>query len=97
MHLEANGIKALTAISRRLAAGVMSNGLYAQRVLLHDTQGEPAAGHGWTVPLKRRSWSPCLTASSEVSWLPTGHLLHTHAHMAAVTAAGGGHCSTHHH
>jgi hypothetical protein len=38
--LEANGLKALTAISRRLAAGVMSQGLYAQRVMLHDTDGE---------------------------------------------------------
>jgi hypothetical protein len=40
VRLEANGIKALTAISRRLAANVMSQGLYAQRVMLHDTEGE---------------------------------------------------------
>jgi hypothetical protein len=40
VRLEANGLKALTAISRRLAAGVMSQGLYAQRVMLHDTDGE---------------------------------------------------------
>lgn len=39
MRLEANGLKALTAISRRLAANVMAQGLYAQRVMLHDTDG----------------------------------------------------------
>lgn len=40
VRLEANGLKALTAISRKLAAGALAEGLYAQHVLLHDTESE---------------------------------------------------------
>jgi hypothetical protein len=35
-----NGLKAVAAISRDLAAGVVGSGLYANKVLLHDTLGE---------------------------------------------------------
>jgi hypothetical protein len=35
-----NGLKAVAAISRELAGRVVSEGLYASKVLLHDTQGE---------------------------------------------------------
>lgn len=40
VRLEMNGLKAVAAISRQLAADVVSSGLYANKVLLHDTQGE---------------------------------------------------------
>uniref|UniRef100_A0A383WJX5 FAD-binding domain-containing protein n=1 Tax=Tetradesmus obliquus TaxID=3088 RepID=A0A383WJX5_TETOB len=45
VRLEANGLKALTAISRRLAANVMAQGLYAQRVMLHDTDAGTLITH----------------------------------------------------
>jgi hypothetical protein len=40
VRLEMNGLKAIAAISRELAGRVMSEGLYAHKVLLHDTIGE---------------------------------------------------------
>lgn len=40
VRLEMNGLKAVAAISRDLAAGVVGSGLYANKVLLHDTLGE---------------------------------------------------------
>jgi hypothetical protein len=40
VRLEMNGLKAVAAISRELAGRVVSEGLYASKVLLHDTQGE---------------------------------------------------------
>lgn len=40
VRLEMNGLKAIAAISRELAGRVVSEGLYANKVLLHDTQGE---------------------------------------------------------
>lgn len=39
VRLEMNGLKAIAAISRDLAGKVVSEGLYANKVLLHDTQG----------------------------------------------------------
>lgn len=39
VRIEMNGVKALAAISRSLAGSVVSKGLYANKVLLHDTQG----------------------------------------------------------
>lgn len=40
VRLEPNAIRALTAISRRLAASVLAEGSSAQHVTLHDMQGE---------------------------------------------------------
>jgi hypothetical protein len=40
VRLEMNGLKAIAAISRELAGRVMSEGLYAHKVLLHDTIGK---------------------------------------------------------
>lgn len=40
VRVEMNGLKAIAAISRSLAAEVVSEGLYANKVLLHDTLGE---------------------------------------------------------
>jgi hypothetical protein len=40
VRLEMNGLKAIAAISRELAGRVVSEGLYANKVLLHDTQGD---------------------------------------------------------
>lgn len=43
VRLEMNGLKAAAAISRELAADVVAKGLYANKVLLHDTLGALAA------------------------------------------------------
>lgn len=40
VRLEMNGLKAIAAISKDLAGRVVSEGLYANKVLLHDTIGE---------------------------------------------------------
>lgn len=53
VRLEANGLKALTAISRKIAAGVLSEGVYAQHVLLHDTESEWLSNSAW--PLAQES------------------------------------------
>jgi len=47
VRVEMNGLKAIAAINRSLAAEVVAEGLYANKVLLHDTLGElmPVAAH----------------------------------------------------
>lgn len=45
VRLEMNGLKAIAAISRDLAGRVVSEGLYAHKVLLHDTIGERGSAH----------------------------------------------------
>lgn len=84
VRLEMNGLKACAAISRDLAGRVVSEGLYASKVLLHDTQGalRPCCISRCTRPAfnaacrqrnrMRTSWrSPCSQAVLEAA----GHLL----------------------
>lgn len=52
VRLEANGLKALTAISRKLAAAAMREGLFAQHVLLHDTESKSCGYRSFVTCIK---------------------------------------------